>query len=84
MAKESLNEKRWENCGSAVQNGGNGITASFGSVVVASSASDNFGWGIHLTPGSNCNAVNNTGYDNGSGNVTGCNDGNGCHQNYLP
>ncbi len=70
--------------GAAIENGGNGIEASFGSVIAETVVRGNDGWGISLGADNNCNVVNSTGYDNGSGNIKNCGVGNGCHQNYLP
>lgn len=72
------------NGGAAVRNGFNGINVSFGSVVVGATVNDNDGVGLSLNVGGNNNVINCTGYDNAGGNSTGCGDGNGCHQNYLP
>jgi hypothetical protein len=70
--------------GAAVDNGDTGIVASFGSLVVATTVRDNGGFGIDLNSNGNNNVINCTGYNNTDGNISGCADGNGCHQNYLP
>jgi hypothetical protein len=70
--------------GAAIQNGGSGIDASFGSVISTTVVRGNTGWGISMGEDNNCNVVNSTGYNNGSGSIRNCGVGNGCHQNYLP
>ncbi len=70
--------------GAASENGGDGVYSSAKSVVIGVTVASNTGWGIQLTSGSASNVVNCTGGGNGAGNITGCADGNGCHQNYLP
>lgn len=69
--------------GSAKGNGGNGVTM-FRSVVTGVTSTFNDGWGFDLGSGNGNNLVNCTGSDNDLGNQTGCGDGSGCHQNYLP
>ncbi len=69
--------------GAAIANGGNGVSL-FGSVVSGVAAFENQEWGFFLESDSNSNVVNCTGYANVLGNQSGCGDGNGCHQNYLP
>ena len=70
--------------GAAIDNGGSGVHASFQSAVLGAAVSGNGGWGIKLDSGGNSNVVNCTGGNNTLRNQTGCGDGNGCHQNYLP
>jgi hypothetical protein len=70
--------------GTSNDNGGSGVRADFGSAVIGVAVSDNGNYGINLASGGNCNAVNCTGGNNSPANVSGCGDGNGCHQNYLP
>lgn len=72
------------NGGSAFENGGHGIHLSFTSSAIAVSVTDNGGYGILLDSEGSNNAVNCTGSNNTLGNQSGCGDGNGCHQNYLP
>jgi len=70
--------------GAANNNSGIGIYAVFRSTLVGVTVSDNGAWGILLESDGGNNVVNCTGGNNTSGNVSGCGDGNGCHQNYLP
>ena len=70
--------------GSSHDNGSHGVHAVSRSVISGVTVSDNGGWGIYLDSGDQNNVVNCTGGGNSLGNVTGCGDGNGCHQNYLP
>jgi hypothetical protein len=70
--------------GTSNDNGGSGVRADFGSAVIGVAVSDNGYYGIDLASGGNCNAVNCTGGNNSPANVSGCGDGNACHQNYLP
>ncbi len=72
------------NGGSASSNGGHGIHLTETSTVVGVSVSGNSLNGILLDTDSGSNVVNCTGGNNVGGNITGCGDGNGCHQNYLP
>lgn len=70
--------------GAAINSGYSGIRAYFQSTIVGVTVSGNDGWGIYLDPDGNNNVVNCAGGDNTVGNISGCGDGNGCHQNYLP
>lgn len=70
--------------GGAHLNEGIGIWAGSASTIVGASVFDNGSFGISVGSGGHNNVVNCTGRDNGLGNITGCGDGNGCHQNYLP
>ncbi len=69
--------------GAVLANGGDGVYVAR-SVVLGVSSTANEGWGFLLESASNSNVVNCTGSDNDLGNQSGCGDGNGCHQNYLP
>jgi hypothetical protein len=70
--------------GTASANGGDGVYTNMKSLIIGVVVGDNGGWGIRMTADSNSSAVNCAGGDNTLGNITGCGDGNGCYQNYLP
>lgn len=70
--------------GAAIDNNYTGVHANWQSAVIGVAVSGNGMWGISLDAGGNNNVVNCTGGNNTSGNISGCGDGNGCHQNYLP
>lgn len=70
--------------GAAIDNNYTGLHANWRSTVIGVAVSGNGMWGILLDAGGNNNVVNCTGGNNTTGNISGCGDGNGCHQNYLP
>lgn len=70
--------------GGSSYNNGTGLLLQHGSGAIGVSVSGNSGVGIELSSGGGNNVVNCTGYNNTGGNITGCGDGNGCHQNHLP
>lgn len=70
--------------GSASDNGGDGVFTNTKGLVIGAVVDNNDGWGIQMISNSQSNVVNCTGGDNALGGITGCADGNGCHQNYLP
>jgi hypothetical protein len=68
----------------ATHNEQHGIYGYAQTVVIGAVVSYNDQWGIMLESSGSSNVVNSAGGNNGSGNISGCYDGNGCHQNYLP
>jgi len=60
------------------------VNATASSTVIGVSVTDNGEYGIRLPNGAQNNVVNCSGKDNGLGGITGCGEGNGCYQNYLP